>query len=168
MSVIKIKKCKICDIELNETNRARQYLKCVECHSIQEYDRHRTYRILNSETICIKNKEYKCKNKELIKERNHKKLNQKYGYDEEKFDAINKEYDDILPKMTELYNYLDKPLNKREMTPRLKENCIRSYNDFLDWLKVLYNSDAEEYKAAKDRYKNKKALIEKEKEIILI
>lgn len=157
----KIKKCKMCAIELNESNRARTYLRCKPCHSINEQERHRTYRELHHEFILVKNKEYNEKNKEAIHKRNIELRNKKYGYDDEKIKSIDKEYNEILPKMTSLYNYLDKPLPIREKTTKQKEINIKSYKAFLDWLKVVYNSDATKYREDKDKYKAHKEMKDK-------
>ena len=43
----KNEKCKFCDIEFNETNRARNYLRCVKWHSNKENERYKLYSKLN-------------------------------------------------------------------------------------------------------------------------
>ena len=119
--------CNKCNLNKSTSEKFRDLKRCISCQKLCRKE----YRENNKETIKL----YYSVNKDKLKEKEIKKRNEKYEFTEDKIKEINNEWDNMQVIMNDFCKKYDHPPieYKKEMTPRLKEVCMRTFLRLKQW-----------------------------------
>ena len=123
--------CNLCKKDIPLSEKVKDYKRCITCHKEKEKVR----RIINFREIELSREKHKDKRKETSKHTRIKNRNEKYGYTEEIINDINDRWDSTQTEMEVFCKKYDHPpiIYKKAMTPKLKENGIRSFGLLKKW-----------------------------------
>ena len=127
--------CNKCNLNKPITEKYQDLRRCKSCQNLYKKE----YREKNKIMIKL----YYLENQDKIKENKVKKRNEKYEFTEDKIKEINIEWDNIQVIMNEFCKKYDHPPMeyKKEMTPRLKQVCIRTFLRIKNWFETEPNKN---------------------------